>query len=74
MKALFIQLTIKFKLGLIIVIALLAVVASQAISLNELWINLNDNKRTELKHITEVAYSILHEQNQLVKQNKITKE
>ena len=37
-------------------------------------INLNDNKRTELKHITEVAYSILHEQNQLVKQNKITKE
>ena len=74
MKALFRQLTIKFKLGLIIVIALLAVIASQAISLSELWTNLNENKRTELKHITEVAYSILEEQNQLVKQNKITRE
>ena len=72
MKALFRQLTIKVKLILIISIAVFAVIISQAISLNELWLNLNDNKRNELKNITEVAYSILAKQNSLVKQEKIT--
>jgi len=71
-KALFRQLTIKVKLILIISIAVFAVIISQAISLNELWLNLNDNKRNELKNITEVAYSILAKQNSLVKQEKIT--
>jgi len=74
MKVLLQQLSIKLKLGLIILIAVLAVIISQIISLNELWNNLNDNKRSELKHITEVAYSILIEQHHLVKENKITVE
>lgn len=74
MKALLRQLTIKLKLGLIIFIAVLAVIISQLISLNELWSNLNENKRGELKHITEVAYSIIKEQHHLVQENKITVE
>ncbi|MGL1958834.1 MAG: methyl-accepting chemotaxis protein, partial [Colwellia sp.] len=74
MKSLFQRLTIKFKLGLIIIIAILAVISSQTLSLNEFWHNLNENKRSELKHITEVAYSILNKQNNLVKENKISLE
>ena len=73
MKALFRMLTIKAKLALIIIVALLSIIASQIISLNELWTNLNENKKVELKHITQVAYSILEQQNSLVQQNKITK-
>ncbi len=74
MKILLNRLTIKFKLGLIIVFTVSAVLCSQALSLNELWHNLNENKRTELKHITEVAYSILTEQHNLVKSKQISVE
>ncbi|WP_171035635.1 methyl-accepting chemotaxis protein [Colwellia ponticola] len=65
-------LTIKTKLMLIIAVAILAVISSKTVSLNDLWTSLNDNKRSELKNITEVAYSIITEQDALVKQNKIS--
>ena len=72
MNTIFRLLTIKRKLILIIVVAIIAVVVSQAVSLNNLWINLNENKKSELKNITEVAYSIITKQDSLVKENKIS--
>ena len=59
---------------LIIVVAIIAVVTSQAVSLNELWTNLNENKKSELKNITDVAYSIIIKQDSLVKEKKISLE
>lgn len=59
---------------LIIVVAIIAVVTSQAVSLNELKTNLNDNKISELKNITDVAYSIIIKQDTLVKEKKISLE
>ncbi|MCP4987374.1 MAG: HAMP domain-containing protein [Colwellia sp.] len=72
MNNIFRLLTIKRKLILIMVVAIIAVVVSQAVSLNSLWINLNENKKNELKNITEVAYSIITKQDSLVKENKIS--
>lgn len=74
MNMFFQLLTIKAKLIVIIVIAITAVVISQAVSLNELWTNLNENKKSELKHITDVAYSIIIKQDTLVKAKKISLE
>ena len=65
--------SIKVKLSLIIIIALLAVVINLVFDLNQSWDNLHDSKLAEVKNITEVAFSILEEQNRLVSENKITK-
>lgn len=74
MKNLFRLLTIKSKLMLIIVIAVGTVIIAQALSLNELWNNLNSNKREELRHIIEVAYSVIEQQDRLVNNGQITLE
>lgn len=72
MKALFRSLTIKTKLNLILGIVISSLILIQLISLNELWYDLNNNKKDELKQLSQVAHSIISKQDQLVLSGKIT--
>ena len=74
MKALMSKISIKVKLSLITVVVMLAVIANLTFNLNQQWKNLYEIKLAEVTRITEVAFSILEEQNRLVADNKLTKE
>ena len=74
MKKLFRLLTIKAKLNLILIVSVFALIISQTINLNELWFDLNENKKNELKQITEVAHSIIIQQDKLVNTGSLTLE
>ena len=67
------SISIKVKLSLIVIVALLAVIINLLVNLNQSWDKLNENKIAEVKRITEVAFSILEEQNRLVNDNQLTK-
>ncbi|NQY87153.1 MAG: methyl-accepting chemotaxis protein [Colwellia sp.] len=72
MQKLFRLFTIKTKLNLILLVSISALLISQLITMNEVWIDLNQAKKNELKHLTQVAYSIMAKQDQLVKNGSQT--
>lgn len=70
MNSFFRSFTIKAKLTALLVLTVAALVLVQAISLNGLWHELNLNKETELKQLSQVAYSIMEEQDKKAVQGK----
>lgn len=72
MKALFRSLKIKTKLHLILGVIITSLVIVQIISCNELWNDLNNSKKTQIKELSQIAYSIILRQEQLVLNGKLT--
>ena len=68
MQSILKKLKIKAKLNFIVAVAVLAIIAIQAISLNQLWTDLQQSKYDELANITDTAHSIIDNQRQLVNQ------
>ncbi|MEH6626015.1 MAG: methyl-accepting chemotaxis protein [Motiliproteus sp.] len=68
------QFNVRAKLMLVVIIALLGIMGSQALSLTELWKDLHKTKELQLKHYVDIAYSALEREAQLVASGEITEE
>ncbi len=66
------RLRVRSKLMLVVVIATLGIIISQAFSLNQLWQDLNREKASQLRQYTDIAYSVLTREAALVTEGKLT--
>tara|TARA_R110002095_G_scaffold212967_1_gene202909 strand:+ start:8538 stop:10178 length:1641 start_codon:yes stop_codon:yes gene_type:complete len=66
MNTLLNRLSVRNKIMLLVALLTSALVIMQAINLNVLWNDLNQTKRTELKSLTDIAYSLIERQTKLV--------
>ena len=68
------RLNVRSKLMLVVVVALVGIVSSQALALKELWNELNKTKAQELQHYVDIAYSVIEREAALVSEGKVSEE
>ncbi|OMH29460.1 methyl-accepting chemotaxis protein [Motiliproteus sp. MSK22-1] len=68
------QLKVRSKLMLVVAVALVGIMSSQALSLTELWKDLNKSKAQQLQYYVDIAYSVLEREAGLVSEGKISED
>lgn len=68
------NLKVRTKLLLTVMVTIVGIVALQTFSLSESWNNLNEAKKTELKHLASAAQSLIERQQRLLDSGERTKE
>ncbi len=68
------RISVRSKMMLLVLVSVLGMVVVQGLSLNEMWNDLNEERKITLRDLTDVAYSLIERQEQLVSSGEKTKE
>ncbi|MEH6823430.1 MAG: methyl-accepting chemotaxis protein [Motiliproteus sp.] len=68
------RISVRAKIILLVLVTVLGMVVVQGLALNEMWKDLNAERKTALHDLTDVAYSLIERQDALVSSGKKTKE